>query len=189
MCGYGGNCMNRDTAFKELCVRLTSEKRKQHSVAVEAIMKRLASYFQQEIDLWGLVGLLHDIDLEIVDGDLNKHGLVAEQILEGLNVDTAVIYAIKAHNPVLGFERRRKIDKALYCSDHLPNFIAKCALSIPSENISDLNKDYLLEKFDEEGFINNMHKEQISTCSILGISLEDFFDIGLSAMSEINYII
>ena len=56
MCGYGGNCMNRDTAFKELCIRLTSEKRKQHSVAVEAIMKRLASYFQQEIDLWGLVG-------------------------------------------------------------------------------------------------------------------------------------
>ena len=82
-----GNCMNRDTAFKELCIRLTSEKRKQHSVAVEAIMKRLASYFQQEIDLWGLVGLLHDIDLEIVDGDLNKHGLVAEQILEGLNVE------------------------------------------------------------------------------------------------------
>lgn len=187
--GRGDNSLNRNDAYRELCLRITSEKRRQHSIAIEAIMRQLSDVFQEDTDLWGMAGLLHDIDLEIVDGDLNKHGLAAERILEGFNADPSIIVAIKAHNPTLGFERRRKLDKALFCSDHLPNFIEKCALSIPSKKISDLDKEYLLAKFEEEGFVKEMNKHQILSCSELGISLDEFFEIGLDSMKDIDYII
>ncbi|AGC68244.1 metal dependent phosphohydrolase [Thermoclostridium stercorarium subsp. stercorarium DSM 8532] len=179
--------MNRKRAFDELKARLSDEKKIRHSLAVEAIMRELAEFLHEETEAWGLTGLLHDIDLDIVEGDLEKHGLVAADILEGLSVDPAIIYSIKSHNPKLGFPRRRKVDKALYCSDHLPRFIEKCASAIPGRSISDLTVGYLIKKFNEEGFINREHKEQISTCNELGLSLEKFFEIGLNAMKNIKY--
>ncbi|NLX77566.1 MAG: HDIG domain-containing protein [Clostridiaceae bacterium] len=179
--------MNRDRALEELKARLTDDKRLQHSIAVEAIMRKLAKHLHAEIEIWGLTGLLHDIDLDIVEGDLNRHGLVAAEILEGLSVDPTVIYSIKTHNPRLGYQRRRKLDKALYCCDHLPRLIEKCALSVPGKSISGLDSDYLVQKFNEDGFFNEPDKEQIATCSELGLTLKEFFDIGLDAMKEIEY--
>jgi len=179
--------MDRERAFDELKARLFNESRLRHSMAVEAIMREMAGYLHEEIEIWGLTGLLHDIDLDIVEGDLSRHGLVASEILEGLSVDPAIIYSVKSHNPQLGFPRRRKVDKALFCSDHLPRFIEKCALSVQDRNISGLTVEYLLEKFNEDGFISEEHKEQIKTCSKLGLSLEEFFDIGLKAMKNIEY--
>jgi len=179
--------MDRDRALEELKARLFNESRLRHSIAVEAIMREMAIYMHEEIEVWGLTGLLHDIDLDIVEGDLSRHGLVAAEILEGLSVDNSIIHSIKSHNPQLGIPRRRKVDKALYCSDHLPRFIEKCALSTPGKSISDLTVDYLLDKFEEDGFISEAHKEQIKTCGKLGLSLEEFFDIGLKAMKKIEY--
>lgn len=177
--------MDRERALDELKARLMDKNRLQHSIAVEAIMRELAKRLHEEIELWGLTGLLHDIDLDIVEGDLTKHGLVAAEILEGLSIDPAIIYSVKSHNPQLGLQRRRKVDKALYCSDHLPRFIEKCTLS--GKNISDLTVDDLLGKFHEEDYISETHKEQISTCSELGLSLKEFFDIGLKAMKDNDY--
>lgn len=178
--------MDRNMAFEEVKARLFNKSRLQHSIEVEAVMRELAEYLHEDIEVWGLTGLLHDIDLDIVEGDLNRHGLVAAEILEGLNVDPTIIYSIKSHNPQLGFPRRRKVDKALYCCDHLPRFIAKCALSVSGQKVSDLNAEYLLEKFREDDFFSSSNKEQILTCNELGLSLMDFFNIGLNAMKKIE---
>lgn len=176
--------MDRERALDELKARVVDPEKIRHCLAVEAIMRELAKYMHEKIEIWGLTGLLHDIDLDIVEGDLKKHGLVAAEILEGLDVDPAVIYSVKSHNPQLGFQRRRKVDKALYCSDHLPGFIQKCASSIPGKKVSDLTVEYLVKKFNEDGFAEKEHKEQISTCSELGLSLEEFFKIGLRALKN-----
>lgn len=179
--------MDRERAVEELRARLFDINRLRHSFAVEAVMRELAGRLHEEIEIWGLTGLLHDIDLDIVDGDLEQHGLVAAEILEGLSVDKSIIHSIKSHNPNLGFPRRRKVDKALYCSDHLPRFIEKCASTIPGNNIFDLTVDYLVEKFNEEGFVKEEHKEQILTCGELGLTPEEFFDIGLNALKKVEY--
>lgn len=99
--------MKRELVFKKLNSHLKENKRIKHSLAVEAAMKTLAVFLNQNADKWALAGLLHDIDLEVINYDLTKHGLAAVEILESLGVEEEIIYAIKAHNPYLGFERLR----------------------------------------------------------------------------------
>src|SRR5690606_5457611 len=104
--------MEREQALKELKSRLKNENLIKHSLAVEAIMKDLAFYFKEDIDKWGLAGLLHDIDYDETADDPSRHSVVGAEILESLNVESSIIYAVKAHNEVHGMERKRKMDKA-----------------------------------------------------------------------------
>ena len=133
----------------------------------------------------GVVGLLHDIDLDKVDGDMEKHGMVGAEILEGLNVNPTIIYAIKAHNPALGVERRRKIDKALFCADPLSGLLTACALILPEKKLDKVTLQFVLKKFHEKSFARGANREQMMTCEEIGLSLENLIDIGLKAMQEI----
>jgi len=178
--------MNRERAYEELTVRLETVNLIKHSIAVEAIMKKLAEHLQQDIHLWGLTGLLHDIDMDKTGGDMEKHGMVGAEILEGLNVDPTIIYAVRAHNPKLGYPRRRKIDKAIFCSDPLSGLIIACALILPDKKLEGVDTDFVLRKFTEKSFAKGADREQIRTCSEIGLALEDFIGIALKAMKEIH---
>ena len=178
--------MDRKTAFEELSVRVDNRTLIKHSLAVEAIMRKLAVYMQEDVELWGITGLLHDIDWDKVGGDSKKHGLVGAEILEGLNVNPTIIYAVKSHNPELGVHRRRRIEKALYCADPLAALLTACAKSLPEQKLKLLDTQYIAEKFDDENFGNEIDREKISACDEIGLSLEAFFNIGLKAMQEIS---
>lgn len=181
--------MDRKTAYEELTVRLENKNLIKHSLAVEAIMKKLAENLQEDIELWGQAGLLHDIDLDKVKGEMTRHGLAGAEILEGLNVNPTIIYAVKAHNPTLGIERRRKIDKALFCADPLSGLITACALILPEKQLEKVDTQFVLNRFNEKGFAKGADREQILTCSEIGLSLENFIELGLSAMQEIHVLL
>jgi len=178
--------MDRERALAELKARLVTKNLIKHSLAVEAIMRKLAAYFQEDIELWGLAGLLHDIDYDKAGSDPEKHGLVGAEILDGLNVDHTVIYAIKAHNPKTGIVRRRKIDKALYCTDPLSGLITACALILPDKKLEGVTTEFVIKKFTEKSFAKGANREQIMTCEEIGLSLEKFIDLGLEAMKSIH---
>lgn len=178
--------MDRNTAYEELTVRLENKNLIKHCLAVEAIMRELAEHLQEDVELWGQTGLLHDIDLDKVSGDLEKHGLVGAEILEGLNVNPTIIYAVKAHNPSLGVERRRKIDKALFCADPLSGLLTACALILPEKKLEKVDTTFVMKKFNEKSFARGANREQIKTCDEIGLTLEQFIDIGLSAMKGIH---
>ncbi len=178
--------MDRERAFVELKARLETKNLIKHSLAVEAIMKKLAVYFQEDVEIWAMAGLLHDIDFDRIGKDPKKHGLIGAEILEGLNVDPTIIYAVKAHNPELGLERRRRIDKALFCSDPLSGLIIACALILPDKKIKGVSTDFVLRKFGEKSFARGANRKQIETCSEIGLTLEQFIDMGLEGMEEIH---
>jgi putative nucleotidyltransferase with HDIG domain len=178
--------MDRDKAYEELAVRLENKNHIKHSLAVEAIMKKLAEYFLEDVHQWGLAGLLHDIDYDRTKDALNIHSLVAAEILEGLNLNSTIIYAVKAHNPIHGIERRRRIDKALYSSDPLSGLIIACALVHPDKKISKVDTAFVMKKFNEKNFAKGSNRDQIKACSELGIQLEEFIGTGLAAMQEIH---
>ncbi|TYQ16352.1 UNVERIFIED_CONTAM: putative nucleotidyltransferase with HDIG domain [Acetivibrio alkalicellulosi] len=178
--------MEREQAIEELRGRLKNENLIKHSFAVEAIMKELALYFKEDIDKWGIAGLLHDIDYDKTADDPSKHSIVGAEILESLDVESSVVYAVKAHNDIHGIERKRKIDKALYCADPASGLITASALILPSKKLEDVTVDFVVKRINEKGFAKGANREQIKSCEELDISLEKFIEIALNAMKKIS---
>ena len=149
-------------------------------------MKDLALYFKEDIDKWGLAGLLHDIDYDKTADDPSKHSIVGAEILETLDIESSIIYAVKAHNEVHGIERKRKMDKALYSADPVSGLITASALILPSKKLEDVTVEFVLKRMNEKGFAKGANREQIKACEELGISLEKFIEISLNAMKKIS---
>ncbi len=178
--------MDRNRALEELRLRLENKNLIKHSFAVEAIMRKLAEYFHDDVDLWGIAGLVHDIDLERVNNDMTLHGMMGGDILEALDFDKTIVYAVRAHNPHNHYERRRKIDKALFCADPMSGLITACALILPEKKLEKVDTAFVIKRYDEKGFARGANREQIALCSELGLSLEQFIDLSLQAMQEIS---
>jgi len=183
----GRNCkLDRERALEELMLRIENENMIKHSLAVEAIMRKLARHFNEHENLWGITGLVHDIDYERVNGDMTLHGKMGGDILEGLNADSTIVYAVRAHNPMNNIPRRRKIDKALYCADPMSGLIIACALILPDKKLKDVDAGFVINRFHQKGFARGANREQIASCSELGLTLEEFTAISLEALKEIS---
>ncbi len=178
--------MDRDRAMEELMLRIESENLIKHSLAVEAIMRKLAEYFHDDVELWGITGLVHDIDLERVHNNMDLHGMMGGDILEQLEFDGTIVYAVRAHNPRNNYARRRRIDKALYCADPISGLITACALILPEKKLDKIDEAFVIKRFYENGFARGANREQITTCSELDLSLEEFIRLSLEAMKEIS---
>jgi putative nucleotidyltransferase with HDIG domain len=177
--------MEREQALEELKGRLKSENLLKHSLSVEAIMKELAFYFKEDIDKWGMAGLLHDIDYDKTAGDPTKHGLVGAEILETLDVESSIVYAIKAHNDYHGIERKRKIDKALYCASPMSDLVTSCISALPSKKVEDLTVEFVMEKISENGFVKDEEIEKIKSCEQIEIELEKFVEVSIKAVQAV----
>lgn len=178
--------MDRNRALEELKLRIENKNTIKHSLAVEAIMRKLAIQFNEHESLWGITGLVHDIDYERVQGDMAQHGKMGADILEALNFDNTVVYAVRAHNPENNITRRRKIDKALYCADPISGLIIACALIVPSKKLKDIDEEFVLKKYHQKGFARGANREQIATCTEIDLTLEEFIKISLEALKEIS---
>ncbi len=159
-----------------------------HMMASETIMRALAKKFDEDEELWGLTGLLHDIDMEMVDYAINpsKHGEEGAEILKKEGVDKKVIEAVKAHNPATGKKAETLMEKAIYCSDPLTGLIVASTLVLPSRKISDLNTSSVMNRYKEKSFARGADRDIIALSSEMGISLEEFIEIGLEAMKKID---
>lgn len=178
--------MDRNIALEALTLRLENENLIKHSLAVEAIMGKLADYLHEDVDAWKIAGLVHDIDYERVGGNMALHGKMGGDILEGLNFDDSIVYAVRAHNPATGYERRRRIDKALFCADPISGLITACALILPSKKLAEIDVDFVHKRFYEKSFAKGANRENIASCAELGLSLEKFIELSLEAMKEIS---
>ena len=175
--------MNRDEAYEELKVRLNDKDLLRHSLAVEAVMKEFAKYYAADIEMWGLTGLLHDIDSEKTACDPEKHSLVAAQILENFDIDESIIYCIRAQSDYHKLPRKRKMDKVLYATDHLIKLIAYCTNKLPDKNISDVTAQMIIENITKSD-VKGINIEHIKHYKELNITLLEFVEITLRAMQR-----
>lgn len=148
-------------------------------------MRRLALYFQEDIELWGLTGLLHDIDYDDTYDDPEQHSLQGSALLEEKGLDHQLVYAVKAHNEVHGLPLKGLLDKALYASDPLSGLIVAAALIHPQKKLSAINTGFVMNRFHESSFAKGANREQIRSCEGMGLSLEEFIGLGLEAMQGI----
>ena len=180
--------MTREEALSLVRQYVKNENSIKHMLATEAIMRALAKHFGEDEKTWGLAGLLHDMDMEIVDWkkEPEKQGAVGADMLEKMGVDKIITNAIRAHNEATGKTRDNLIEKAIYAVDCLTGLIVASTLVLPSKKMKDVTVENILNRFKEKSFARGARREAIASCMETGLSLEEFVKIGLKAMQEIN---
>ncbi len=180
--------MRRESALELVKKYVKNKNSIKHMLAVEAVMKNLARRFNEDEELWALAGLVHDIDMEIVDYVKNPslHGKETERILNEEGFDRKVIDAALAHNHETGKERESLLEKAIYCADPLTGLIAASTLVLPSKKIKELSLKSLKKRHKEKAFAKGADRNIIESCKEIGLELEEFMEIGLTAMQEIS---
>ncbi len=180
--------MDREEALKLLKTYLNSPNLVKHSLATEAIMRSLARRLGKDQELWGLAGLLHDLDLELVENDMSLHGLRTAEILEERGIPEEVLQAIKMHNTEgLGLgERSTPFQHALAASETITGLIVATALVLPSKRLEEVKASSVRKRMKEKAFARGARREVIMECEEAGIPLEEFIDLSLKAMREIS---
>lgn len=147
-------------------------------------MRALARRLGRDEELWGLTGLLHDIDLEEVGQDPHRHALRAAEMLKDALPDEA-LQAIRAHNGEnLGIARQAELDFALAAAENLTGLIAAAALILPSKSLLDLKPKSVLKRMKEPRFAAGANREIIREGERLGLALEDLVAIAVFAMQS-----
>lgn len=188
--------ISRNKALDLLRKYIKTENTIKHMVAAEAIMKALAQRLQAselEGEEWGMAGLLHDIDYEVIDKETKKgHGRRSVEILKEENADLPdpVLKTILAHNyENLGNELapQSKMDWSLFICDSLTGLIVATALVRPDKKLSSVEVKSILKKFKQPSFAAGTRRKDIGLCEKkLNIPLEEFIAIGLEAMQAVS---
>jgi len=179
--------MNRDEALQIVETHVENENLVKHMLAAEAIMGALAERLGEDEETWRLAGLLHDLDAESTADSMEMHGILTVQWLreEGLE-DETVLHAIATHNPGNGSVVESPMDRALFAGDPLTGLITAAALIRPEKRLEPVELKSLKKRFKEPSFAKGARREDMMTCTELGIDLEEFLAIGLTAMKEIS---
>jgi len=179
--------MNRDEAFLLLQKYVKHENMIVHSLASEVVMRELAKYLNEDVEKWGLAGLLHDIDVEITNADLVIHGLEAVKILSQKKVSLEVIEAIKLHNEKASGEIRSTVfQHALAAGETITGLIIATAKVYPDKKIKSVKVKSVVKRMKEKAFAASVDRDIILECEKIGISLDEFASLALLAMSSID---
>ena len=148
-------------------------------------MRALAKHLGEDEEEWGLTGLLHDIDMELTEGDMNTHSKLGADLAKELGASEAMVHAILCHNEAHGIPRETKLDKALFCVDPLTGLITAAALVRPDKKLASLEAKSVIKKFKQKGFAAGANRQQIALCSEIEIEFAQFIELGLMAMQGI----
>ena len=147
----------------------------------------MARYLGENERLWGLTGLLHDIDYEKTEGCPEKHALYSEVILSDFDVPEEVVRAIKAHNFLYSHvEPRSSMEKALIACDAVSGLLVACALVMPSKKLEEVKVDTLVKKFGNKSFARGVERGRILFCEEFRISRKMFFKIALDGLKAFS---
>jgi predicted hydrolase (HD superfamily) len=170
---------------------ITTDWLKLHMRESEVIMRAVAKRLGKDEELWGITGLLHDIDYDFVNKDPDRHGVEFEEIFkkEGVNLPDEAIHAIKAHNDeskLIDVKRETDLDYALCACENLSGFLVACALVMPDKKITTVKVDTVIKKLKDKSFARAVRRDLIFDIEKVGISLEELVEISLNALNEIN---
>jgi putative nucleotidyltransferase with HDIG domain len=176
--------VNREEALDSILANVQDKNTVKHMLATEAIMRALAKNLGEDEQEWGLTGLLHDIDLELVEEDPGSHSKLGADIVQELGASASMAHAILCHNEAHGIPRETKLDKALFCTDPLSGLITAAALVRP-DKLKGLTTKSVMKRFREKRFAAGVDREQVALCQEIGLELEEFITLGIEAMKTI----
>ena len=180
--------MNREEAWAIVTEYTANDSLRKHMLSVEVAMRAYAPRFLGDVELWGVVGLLHDFDYErYPDVAVEGHPVVGSRLLRERGVSEEIIRAILSHaTEVTGVERQTDMEKTLYAVDELTGLITATALVRPSKNIGDVTVSSVKKKWKDKAFAAAVDRAEIEHAAAdLGVPLDEHIGVVLQAMQAI----
>lgn len=175
--------ISRDEALALLAENHVQAGLLQHSIASEAVMRALAREFGEDEELWGLTGLLHDVDYPATEATPEKHGLEGARLLEGKLPEEALA-AIRAHNgEMTGCAPQTRFDYALRCGETITGLISAAALMRPT-GYEGMEVKSIKKKMKDKAFAASVCRDSIRQCEQAGLPLDVFLSLSIAAMRD-----
>jgi putative nucleotidyltransferase with HDIG domain len=178
--------ITRERALDLVRKNIDNENLVKHCLASEAVMRALAIRLGADAELWGLAGLLHDLDAER-QTDLANHTHETEEILCQEGADEELIRAVKLHNELAHDEKRSEpFHYALAAGETITGLITATALVYPDKKLSSVKPKSVRKRIKEKSFAAGANREIILECEKLGIPIDEFCALCLEAMQGIS---
>lgn len=178
--------ISREEAVKLLEENIKAENMRKHCYASEAVLRAVANRLNRNVDEWGIAGLLHDIDVEITNGDPKIHGPFAEKLIKG-KVTDEMLDAIVMHNEMAtGKKRTTEFQHALAAGETITGLITATTLVYPDKKIVGVKAKSITKRMKQKAFAASVKRENILECEQIGIPINEFAELSLNAMKGIS---
>lgn len=174
----------REEAWKLLTEYTKTSALRKHALAVEAVMCHFARLNGEDEEVWGVAGLLHDLDYEKFP---EEHCQKAEEIMRARGIDETYIRAMNCHAYGICTDAKpeRKMEKVLFTIDELTGLISALCLMRPSKSVLDLEVKSVKKKFKDRSFAAGVNRDTIRNgCEMLGMELDDVIRETIEGMKE-----
>lgn len=179
----------RDQAWALLCEWVQADSLRKHMLAVEAAMRAYARKYGEDEDLWGITGLLHDLDFERypdMDDPVDGHPRSGLRVFRERGYPDALIQAVEGHAPFLGIARSTRLDHALIAVDELTGLIMAVGYVRPSKDLRDVTVQSVRKKWKDRAFAAAINRQEIEHYAAeLGEPLEEHIGVTLAALQGI----
>jgi len=176
--------LTREEAWKLLKEYNKEHFHLQHAVTVEGVMRYFSEKlgYGSEADLWGIVGLLHDLDFEMYP---DEHCIKEQEIMRERGIDERIIHATASHGYALTVDIKpeHEMEKVLYAVDELTGLIGAAALMRPSKSVQDMEVSSVKKKYKNKNFAAGCSREVIERgAGMLGWELSELIGQTILAM-------
>ena len=157
-----------------------------HAKAVEAAMRYMARKTGADEEMWGLIGLVHDLDYEQFP---EQHCQKTEEILHQNDWPEDYIRAVLSHGWGIctDIEPQSLVEKTLYTVDELAGFVSACALVRPSKSVQDLEVKSVKKKWKQKSFAAGVDREVVARgMAMLGVEFDEITTDVIAALREVS---
>ncbi|HEY7980499.1 MAG TPA: HD domain-containing protein [Candidatus Eremiobacteraceae bacterium] len=176
--------LDRGQAWSLVTEHVKSDSLRKHMLAVETCMRAYAGARGEDVERWGIVGLLHDFDWEI-HPTAAEHPELGCRMLEELGWPSDIVRAIRGHATYLNVPRDTDMAKALFACDELAGLITAVAYVRPSKSVREVTLPSVLKKMKDKGFAAKVDRADIiKGAEEFGVGLDEHIAFMIAAMSE-----
>jgi putative nucleotidyltransferase with HDIG domain len=181
---------SRDDALAIMHEYTASDSLRKHMLSVEAAMRAYAEKFGEDVERWGIAGLIHDFDYERYPNNAHspteEHPAEGVRILRGRGFPEDILEAILGHANYSGVPRTSKMAKTLYAVDELTGLITATALVRPSKSVMEVEARSVRKKMKDKAFARGVNRDDvIEGAADLGVDLDEHIAFVLGAMQRV----
>lgn len=179
--------ITREQAFSILRQHIQGTFMINHHLGAEAVMRAFARKFGEDVELWGICGLLHDMDWEYTKDNPQEHTKKAAEILRAEKIDEVIIRAVQAHHPsASGVQPSNLMEQCLYTTEELTGLMIACALVQQDKKLASVKPESVMKKLRDKGFARSVNREIVHQAPVvLNLPMEEVVKISLEAMQGI----